>query len=457
MASQSIQPQNDYFHLLVVDDDPLIHQSFKLALPPQWKMSSATNVSELPDNHFFHAAFVDMHLKKALDNPEGPEVVRKLHLMNVQTDIIGMSGDLSLELMEQCLKNGAQKFLAKPLMREEVILILDRIEAYWKIRSHHVTARNKNKETWIGESSVSQQIQKKIAQLKGTDKTVLIEGPTGTGKEVVARLLHLQEPPRPWITVNLGAIPENLFESEFFGHVKGSFTGADQNKVGLIEAANGGDLFLDEIEALPLTQQVKLLRFLETGELRKVGSQQLNHVKVRIICATNRSLKEMVKKGEFREDLYFRLCSTVIELPALSNRTDDIPELTEFFFGLEKNKIMKKFSPEALDSLKKYNWPGNVRELKRICEQLYLTSPLPIIRADDVKSLLSLKPSANENDTSSINFSDGLTLEERMQRYEANLVRTALLEFKDIEETANRLGISRSNLYKKIKDYRIEV
>ena len=442
---------NTNFTLLVVDDDPLIHQSLKLILPNHWKMFSVQNPEHIHVDRFYHAAFVDMHLGPGTSRPVGPQVISKLLAKNPQLEVVAMSGDLSRELMENCLKVGAQKFLAKPLMTEEISLVLEKIEALWHLRNFD---QQQKKTHWIGQGSRSQEIKKRLASLKGEKSPVLIEGETGTGKEVVARLLNQQEGERPFVAVNLGSIPEHLFESEIFGHIKGAFTGADQNKMGLAEAAHGGDLFLDEIEALPLSQQVKLLRFLESGEIRKVGAKESQIVQVRVIAASNRPLKEMIAAKEFREDLYFRLSSQCIELPPLRERLEDIQQLAEHFLSQEKPRRNKVFSPDGLAALQNYTWPGNVRELKRVCEQLSLTSPLPMIRADDVKNWVKADATmSSQSEFKTVDLSLGLAA--LVEQYEAHVIATCLKQFPEIEDAAKTLKISRSNLYKKISDYKI--
>jgi DNA-binding NtrC family response regulator len=450
---------NSVFQILVVDDDLLIHKSIKMALPTQWKLTSATRLDEIPDQRFFHAACVDMHLSKDVSQPpDGPKIVQKLRHLNEQTEIIGMSGDLSLELMESCLKFGAQKFLSKPILKDELLLILEKVEALWRLRTHQTASATVK---WIGNSAASQNIQKRISELKSVETPVLIEGDTGTGKEVVAKLLHAQEGPRPLVIVNLGAIAENLFESEFFGHIKGAFSGATQNKIGLVEAANGGDLFMDEIEALHPAHQPKLLRFLENGEVKKVGAKETSLVQVRVIAASNINLKEMVHKGLFREDLYYRLCANQIQLPKLKDRAMDIEQLCAHFFSLEKVKKTKSISHDALELMKKYEWPGNTRELKRICEQIYLASPLPIIRSADVAPLLGISTDETLKNQPSLPFDlkDSLQIElgfeELVQVFETQLIKIALKKYPDVERAAEVLKVSRSNLYKKMKDYKI--
>jgi DNA-binding NtrC family response regulator len=439
-------------HLLVVDDDLLIHQSLKLCVPSPWKVFSVSKKDLVPYGNFFHAAMVDMHLDAGSKAPEGVKVIDQLVKHNPQLEVIAMSGDLNRETMEQCLKAGAQRFLAKPLLAEEVLLILNKMEAYWSLRNFVST---KKVVPWVGQGPSSQKVKKRIADLKGEKSAILIEGETGTGKEVVARLLNHQESERPFIAVNISSITENLFESELFGHTKGAFTGADQNKVGLAEAANGGDLFLDEIEALPLSQQVKLLRFLESGEIRKVGAKEAFHVDTRVIVASNQPLKKLVADGKFREDLYFRISGQRIDLPPLRERLEDVPELAKNFLDAERPRRNKEFSEDGFAALKNYDWPGNVRELRRVCEQIGLTAPLPFIRKEDVEALLRPKLDPNaEIHTAGLDLTLGLNA--LVEKFEASVIRQCLSTSQDVEEISNLLKISRSNLYKKIKDYKIE-
>ena len=447
------------FSVLIVDDDSLIHQSFRLCLPPHWRVVSALSPEDIPDASSFHAAFVDMHYSRPSGATEsrsstlgpqllGPQIIEGFQKSRPTTQVIAMSGDLDRTLMEKCLLAGAHKFLAKPLHTEEVLSLLKKIEAEWDLRQ---TTHTGDKPRWIGASPPSQTLIKQIAALKGESRHVLIEGETGAGKEVVARLLHHQEDAeRPLVAVNVGAIAENLFESEFFGHVKGAFTGAERDRAGFAELADGGDLFLDEIEALPLAQQVKLLRFLESGEIRRVGGKETLRLRVRVLAAGNQPLAELVKQGPFREDLYQRLTAQRIHVPPLKERANDIPDLCTYFLEQDRPRRNKKMSDDALAALKAYSWPGNVRELKRVCEQLSLTSPLPIIRAQEVDGLLKQNAAPESAD-----LRRGLNL--LVSDYEKELIRRGLnLHKNDVEATANLFGVSRSTLYKKIKDYGLE-
>lgn len=434
--------------LLVVDDDSLVIQSVKMALPDHWRMMATQNPADLPDRGI-HAALVDIHLTGNLDKTEGVDVIRRLSERHAHLEIVAMSGNLDRQLMERCLKAGASRFLAKPLSLDEVRLTLDKIEALFLLQS--ATSRAAQGYKWIGSGPASQSIQRQIAQLRSEDGPILIEGESGTGKEVTAQLIHAQERGGPFVAINVASVPENLFESEFFGHVKGAFTGADQNKMGLSEAAQGGDLFLDEVEALTPALQAKLLRFLETGEVRRVGAKETIKVQTRVIAATNRNLNQMVSEGKFREDLLWRLSGKKIKLPALRERPEDIKELAEYFLSLDKFR-KKEFDAEALTVMKEYPWPGNVRELRRVVEQLVLTAPLPVLRKEDV--LQVIRPPAQDALGASYDLSRGLA--DLVNSFEAQIITKALAQQSDVDEVARTLKISRSSLYKKIKDHNIQ-
>ncbi|MGE3974252.1 MAG: sigma-54-dependent transcriptional regulator [Bdellovibrionales bacterium] len=438
--------------LLVVDDDDLILQTMRIALPSQWSMAGVNSQSEIPQQ-IFHAALVDIHLSGKIQRTEGLEIISHLSQQDPHLEIIAMSGNLNHELMEECLKRGASRFLAKPMSPEELKFVLDKIEAYHLLQK--ATTRSGAELKWVGDSSSANDLRRQIAQLKGEAGPILIEGESGTGKEVVAHLLHNQEARGPVIKVNVAAIPENLFESEIFGHVKGAFTGADQNKMGVAEAAHGGDLFLDEIEALPLNLQAKLLRFLENGEIRRVGSKESIHVKTRVIAATNQKLEDLVKQEKFREDLMWRLSGKKIVLPPLRTKITDIPAIAEYFLSLEKPRRNKTLSPEATESLKQYPWPGNVRELKRVLEQIALISPLPVIRATDVMNVIQPPTQRNLGPLEKVDLTVGLN--QLMAQYEKRIVQEAFNTYGDIDKTCRVLDISRSSLYKKIKDYGISL
>jgi DNA-binding NtrC family response regulator len=463
----------NYFNLLLVDDDPLVIQSIKLSVPGHWKVIACQSAENVHYNFHYHAAFIDMHLTNNLLDPVGLKVVEKLRSVNPHLEIVAMSGHFELDLMEAGIKSGANRFLAKPLVHEEFLQTIEKVEALVQIRERAFSNSTKGTR-WVGSSKASEEIRKNIASLRGEPGPILIEGESGSGKEVAAKLIHEQETARPWVTVNMASLPETLFESELFGHIKGAFTGADSNKIGLIEASSGGDLFLDEIEALPLGLQAKLLRFLETGEIRKVGAKESENISCRVIFASNRHLDYMVKSGEFREDLYWRISGKKVILAPLRERKEDIRDLCSFFITIERPRRNKRFSDDGICALQNYNWPGNVRELKRVCEQLSLVTPLPIVRGIDVESLLkipidlavSTNSSAHSSETSEDRSSDSshfnisapieLGLNELVSRFEKQVIEIALKKHKDISKVIEILQISRSSLYKKMKDPNIE-
>ncbi len=428
------------FRLLVFEDDPDVHRSIKLLLPTQWSCYHVQKWDELPQR-FFHAFLIDMH--QPGNSQLGVEVLARLRPLYPEAEFMMFSGSSDFKLMEKCLQLGATKFFEKPLNVAELTQKLNQISSLWDMRS----SKSQGIE-WVGRTSaVSQKLLRQVAELKNYQSPILIQGETGSGKEVVFRLLNQQEISRPFVTVNLSSLSENLFESELFGHVKGAFTGADTEKMGLVELANGGDLFLDEIEALPVHLQPKLLRFLESGEYKKVGGQKNQFSQVRIIAATNENLETKVQNKTFREDLLFRLNGRKIKIPPLRERLEDLEELAEFFTNHNSCYSSKKFLTEAIEKLKAYPWPGNSRELKRVCEQLRLLSPLPWIREQEVAPLLTKTESLLDSE---LETRQGLG--QQVFELEKKVIQKALERWKSIEEVSEKLQISKSHLYKKIRD-----
>ncbi len=436
--------------LLVVDDDPLVVDTIEMCLPEHWTLVSQDK-AKIDDQAFFHAAFVDIHLSGDLEKSEGLEVMKTLSRQQGLSEIVSISGDLRRENMEAALKAGATRFLAKPLVADELRLVLEKIETLWRLRGVSLDQK-KNQMQWIGSSNSSDEVRRFVANMRSERAPILIEGESGTGKEVVAQMLHQSQPERPFVAINVAALSENLFESEMFGHVKGAFTGAIQNKAGLVEQAHGGDLFLDEIEALSLSHQAKLLRFLESGEFQKVGATEVQRVQVRVIAATNEKLNDLVKKEKFREDLMYRLSGHKLVIPPLRDRKEDIKLLCQHFLSQREISMKKSMGEDALQALHDYAWPGNVRQLKRTCEHLALMAPLPIVRAEDVHGVLFAQSPATSADP--VNFDVGLN--QMMQNFEKGVLQQALKLNLDVDELAKKLGISRSSLYKKVKDYQLE-
>ena len=437
--------------LLVVDDDPLVLESIRLALPESWEFVGFSGSRSIPKGDF-DALFVDIHLSKDMEKTEGLRVIHNFRLRSPDVEIVAMSGDLNPCTMEKALRGGASRFLAKPLNFEEIALTLSQIDAMHQLSRE--SKENELRPCWIGQSLASVQIRNRIAILSRESGPILIEGESGTGKEVVASLLSYLSPHKKMISVNVAAISETLFESEFFGHIKGAFTGADQNKMGLAEASNGGQLFLDEIEALSLPMQVKLLRFLENGEIRRVGSEKVLTVDSQVIVATNKNLEEMMVEGKFREDLLWRLNGKKIFLPPLRSRIEDIEGLACHFLSLDKVR-KKELSKGAIGVLQEYSWPGNVRELKRACERLLVDSPLPLIREEDVVACLPIYSLSNPySKPLESSFEGGLN--NIINSFEAETIRKCLRETGSLDKASEILKVSRSSLYKKVKDHKIK-
>jgi len=337
-----------------------------------------------------------------LDMPgaDGITVIARAKQLDPDIEAVVLTGKSSLATAVAALRHGVLDYLTKPCKWVDLRAVLARVAAKralnLKLRAlQNRLERLEGKSELIGSSPAMEAVRQLIAKVAPTDSTVLVRGETGTGKELVARALHDQSlrADKPFVAVNCGALPEHLIESELFGHCKGAFTGADRPRKGLFEAAGGGTLFLDEIGELPKSVQAKLLRFLESGEIRRVGENTTFQCDVRIICATHRDLLQMVQQGEFREDLLFRINTVEIYLPPLRERLEDIPALVEHLvrrFRPQTPEAAELLTPEALRRLQQHRWPGNVRELANVVERaLILGQGLPI-RPEDLPPQLGM-------------------------------------------------------------------
>jgi DNA-binding NtrC family response regulator len=326
-----------------------------------------------------------------LDMPgiNGVEVIRQVKQRSPQTEAIVLTGKKSLETAVLAMRYGACDYLTKPcswndlkILLQEILSRRDLVRQFYSVKQR--IEKSGVQQQLVGVHPSVEVVRKLIAKVAPTQSTVLIRGETGCGKELVAKSVHDQSmrANKPFVAVNCGALPENLIESELFGHKKGAFTGADSQREGLFEIASGGTIFLDEIGELPLSMQAKLLRVLESGDVRRVGDNEPFKVDVRVVCATHRDLESMVEKGEFREDLMFRINTFEIHLPALRQRTSDIPQLaTHLFRRFRQDAIddSQLFSPEVLDLLTSHVWPGNVRELANVIEHASILCEAPPI------------------------------------------------------------------------------
>src|SRR5438132_1790202 len=369
--------------VLFVDDEKSLQEFMRSELP-----RLGHEVTVCPDGRTalkvlekstFDAAILD----RRMPGMTGIEVLEQLKQVMPTTEAIVMTGHASMETAIEAVRLGAFDYITKPCKLAEIEAVLRKVADKRDLQHKNLALQTRVKAAegptvLIGNSPAMTAVHRMIATVAPTDCTVLILGETGTGKELVARTLYQQSKrgDMPFVPVNCGALPDNLVESELFGHRKGSFTGAEKDKKGLFEVANGGTLFLDEVGELNKNIQVKLLRFLESGEIRRVGDTEPFRVNVRIICATNRDLREMIKEDLFREDLWFRVNTFEIRLPSLRERPQDLPELARHLLARSARRpldqIMDLLTPEAIDALLEYQWPGNVRELANVMERAYI-------------------------------------------------------------------------------------
>ena len=389
----------------------------------------------------------------------GIEVVGKARATGIDTVFIMMTAFASLDTAIEAMKAGAFEYLTKPVRPEDVLHRLEQVDNIIRLKDENARLRNmvSEKDGGLCLSLPSRAMQKAevlITKIAATRGTILITGDSGTGKGVVAHRIHQQSKCSggPFVQVNCGAIPDNLLESELFGHVKGAFTGADTTKKGLFREADGGTLFLDEIGELPLALQVKLLHALEDNSVRPVGSEQHRPVDVRIITATNCNLEEQVRQGKFREDLYYRINVLHMHLPALRERTEDILPLARYFIeheaqqlGLDQNY---ETEPEFDAILTAYKWPGNVRELKNVIQRMLLLTENNVLSYDDMPYRFREKTAA-----SGVRTHEEATLREQVRSFEIGLIHQAIEDVGgDRQAAAQRLGIGISTLYRKLEE-----
>jgi DNA-binding NtrC family response regulator len=374
------------------------------------------------------------------------------------TEVVVMTAYGSIDTAVEAMRCGAYDYLTKPIDRERFPIVVDKA-----LERHALTTENKQLrdrletktrfDQMVGESEPMQRVYSLVEMVTDSDVTVLLTGESGTGKELVARAIHHKSPRAdgPFITLNCGALPDNLFESELFGYEKGAFTGAMATKMGRFELADGGTLLLDEVGELSLKSQVDFLRVLETKEFRRLGGTKLLKVDTRIIAATNRNLEEAVKQGDFREDLYYRLNVVPIRLPPLRDRADDIPLLVDRFLAecsAQHHREPKDVSRESMRLLRLYGWPGNIRQLRNLMERLVVTVKDTMIQPEHLPEEIQ----ASKEDVRTMVVTLGTSLDQ----LEREVIQRTLTEITNHREKAAKLlGISPRNLQYKIKEYGI--
>jgi len=452
--------------LLVIDDeDNMCHMLSTLLSKNGYFVDTASHGLEgleKIDKTQYDFILCDINMPKM----DGIEFLKAANTRLEKTSVIMMSAYGTIDSAVDAMKNGAYDYISKPFKSDEVLLSLKKAEERETLRRENLQLKeqikniegNYNFGNMIAKSKEMQSIFKLSAKVALYDTTILISGESGTGKELIARGIHFsgKRSEKPLIPVNCGSIPENLIESELFGYIKGAFTGADKNKKGLFEAADKGTIFLDEVGELPLTMQVKLLRVLQENEIRPVGDSKSREIDVRVIGATSLDLEEEVKKGNFREDLFYRLNVLSIKLPPLRDRAEDIPLLCNLFidrFNYKLEKNIQGISSKALSLLLEHYWPGNVRELENAIERAVLLADESMLLPDNFPSELGVKSyDVDANDIFNLH-----SLREAKEILEKKLITKVLIKTAGNRTKASKLlEISHPSLLSKIKAYNIK-
>ena len=438
--------------ILIVDDEPGIRQSLKGVFEDEGFTTDAVSSGEDCLKKIEQDSYDLVLLDIWLPGIDGLDTLRKLREKSPRTHVIMISGHATIATAVSATKLGAYDFIEKPLSLEHTLLTARNALSHRRLEQANDLLRHQLEERFniVGESIPVKALRKQIAIVAPTNSRVLIYGESGTGKELVSRNIHFMSnrASAPFVEVNCAAIPEELIESELFGHTKGSFTGASDAKKGKFELADGGTLFLDEIGDMSVKTQAKVLRALEEQSFQPIGAPSGVRVDVRVITATNKNLQNEIAAGRFREDLFYRLNVIPFFVPPLRDRREDIPVLARYFmrvFSAEHGRGPKDFSSEALDMLVDYSWPGNVRELRNEIERLVIMVQDPVIQGND----LSLPNTGSPSRAS--------TLHEARGEFEKEFILSKLKENDwNISQTARLLGLERSYLYRKMKAYGIE-
>ncbi|NQT24427.1 sigma-54-dependent Fis family transcriptional regulator [candidate division KSB1 bacterium] len=393
---------------------------------------------------------------------DGHETLNAIRQQHPYLPVIIMTAHGTIERAVDSMKSGSYDFLTKPFTGERLIVTVKNALAANALKTEVQSLRSELKDRYkfeniIGQSGVMQEVFRALEKVVNSDVTVLLQGESGTGKELFARAIHNQSTTRkdkPFIAVNCTALPESLLESELFGHERGAYTGAVSRRIGKFESANGGTIFLDEIGDMSQPIQAKILRVLQEREFERLGGNQLVKVNLRLISATNQDLSDLVPKGLFREDLFYRISVFPIRLPPLRERKSDIPILASHFinrYSLREKKKIAGVHPEAIKVLMGYHWPGNVRELENTIERAVVVSTTPEIQIADLPShIISI---GHEH----IAASDE-TLPQWIERLEVDILKKTLLEFEgNVSQAARKLGIGRATIYRKAKKYNLPI
>jgi two-component system nitrogen regulation response regulator NtrX len=445
--------------ILIVDDEPGVRSSLSGVLRDEGYQVEAVASGEACLDRVSRGPVDLIVLDVWMPGMDGLATLARLRERQVDAQVVLISGHGNIESAVKAIKLGAFDFVEKPLSLDKTVLVV-RNALRQRLLEHENRALREQVDrarAMVGESHAMRQLREQVAMAAPTNGRVLIYGENGTGKELVARTIHSLSRRRngSFVEVNCAAIPEELIESELFGHVRGAFTGAVADRRGKFELADGGTIFLDEIADMSLKTQAKVLRVLQEQTMEQVGGTARIKVDARVVAATNKDLQAGIRGGSFREDLYFRLSVIPIFVPSLRERDEDIPLLADHFMGefaREYGRRLKRLQPQALAMLRHYAWPGNVRELRNVLERLMIMVPGDTISADDLGFL-------DHGDTplpATLAVEGRLTLQEARERFERDLILRTLAEQQgNMSRTAEVLGVERSNLYRKMRGFGI--
>jgi two-component system, NtrC family, response regulator HydG len=465
--------------VLVVDDEPVLLKALEALLAKKGHVVTAVDSPITATQRLAQEDFDVALLDVKMPDLSGLELLTAVKHRRPEVEVIMMTGHATVETALAAVKAGAYDYLTKPfddveLVARVVAKAAERKQLFDRNRELETALRQKEGapagDGLVGNSGPMREVTRMIDAVAYSAATVLVQGESGTGKELVARALHAKSPRRgqPFVALNCGALTETLLESELFGHVKGAFTGAQRDQKGLFDAADGGTIFLDEIGDIPPATQVRLLRVLQEGELKRVGSADSIRVDVRVIAATHRDLPKLVKSGKFREDLFYRLNVIAIPLPPLRERIEDVPLLAHHFLRRYTERLGKKVktvSPEAIELLCGYRWPGNVRELENALERAVVLCRGESITPADLPPAISGRTAplirevpAGAEDAAWLSMSYAAAKEQALRRFEKTYVE-ALMRASDnnISAAARKAGMDRSNFKRVLRKYRNDV
>jgi len=442
--------------ILVVDDEHGVRQSFYMVLKDEFNVLLAESGTEAID--VFSKNSVDLILLDILlPDIDGIELLERLKELDPNTEIIMVTAVKEIQIAVKAIKLGAYEYIAKPFVVDDVITLIHRaLEKHSLVKEvtylRNALERYQPFEKMVGKDKKMRKIFELIATIAQSDGTVLIQGESGTGKELVARAIHRRSSRKdhPFVVVSCAAIPSTLMESEIFGHTKGAFTGAVNTTMGKLEIADKGTVFLDDIDSLDINMQGKLLRVIQEKEFERLGSTKVIAIDVKFIAASNKDLEELISKGEFREDLFYRLNVFPVKLPPLRERRDDIPLLLDHFLKMhsrDRNLQAKSFSQDATKILMKYDWPGNIRELENLVERLSTLCKEPIIHLKDIPMFTMTKTEIKD-----------MPLKEAIKIFEKQYVGAVLESVNWSRAKASEiLGIHRNTLLAKINELGMKI